>query len=269
MLAALRDGADLHRIVAATMLNKDPKDITKAERGAMKSPHFQHLYLGNAESIAEKIWRPGTLGENGEPINLMKFIGEVERQLERYDDGFPYVPKFWARVQKQLKDTGLSAPLSYLQRDLNNIRLRDRSNRYLFTPFDRVINLEKEMGYWHEQVRPVNWPTQSTAADITTIAASKVTRKLHDQGFRSHVFLTIHDAIYTDVHPDEWKEVVSLKYDTMEDRSSIPWFNCPLTAEIEIGRTLVTREVSRDHIIAPYEDTGNLRIDRNGNPVEI
>lgn len=268
MLKTLQEGGDLHRIVAATMLNKDPEDVSKAERQFCKGPHFAHLYLGSAETIAKTLWKPGTIGESGKPVDLKQFTKEVEGQLERYDLGFPHVPRFWERVQHALATHGISAPLSYLQRELEQLAARPERDRFLVTPFGRVINLEREMSFWDEKVRPVNWPTQSTAADLTTSAAVRVDEALRAGGFKSHLTGTIHDALYIDTHPEEWKEVVTLVYDTMEDRSLFPWFNCPLIAEVEIGDTLSMSEVSRDHVIAP-KVPNPYRRDRHGNVIGL
>ena len=269
MLKALIEGEDLHRLVASMMLGKAPEDISKAERRYCKAPHFQHLYLGSPDSVGDNLWRPDMRHEDGTRKTKDEFKAEISDQFRRYDAGFPEIPAFWKRVQTDLKKKGATAPLTWLQRQVDAIRFRDPNKKFILTPLDRVINLEEEMSEWDGIVRPANWPTQSTAADLTTDAAVRLDQALRDEDMRSHVIGTIHDAIYVDTHPEEWQQVTKLTYTVMEDKSEIPWFSAPLIAEVEIGDTLNTAEVTRDLERSEVTLGKGYRIDRRGNHVEI
>ena len=166
------------------------------------------------------------------------------------------------------------------------------ATREITMPFGRVIPLADDTSEWNMRVWPVNYPVQGSSSDIVSRAVCMINRVLRkdldairtvdrwadrdqnadlQQALRtirdrssmwSHVILSIHDSIVSDVAPNELDTVLSLKQGIMESRCDYPWLICPLKADTSFGPDWGVQKSLEEKFIQQ-----GARLDRAGNAV--
>jgi DNA polymerase-1 len=79
----------------------------------------------------------------------------------------------------------------------------------------------------------VNTPIQGTAAEIIKLAMIAIDRRLHEEGLRSRMVLTIHDELLFDARTDEVAPLQALVTEEMEAAMELA---VPLKVELGQGR---------------------------------
>lgn len=94
----------------------------------------------------------------------------------------------------------------------------------------------------------LNYPVQSTAADLMVIARISLRNRMRKLNLKSLLICTVHDSIVIDCPDDEYKLVCKLCHEVFRD---IPAnfeklfghkFNLPMRCEVLYGKTLGTME---------------------------
>lgn len=206
LMGAFINGDDIHRLVAAKMFRKDPKDVTKFERYMAKYVDFGVLYGRGAKSLATG-WEMEYLKDMG---GTAWTIPEAEKFLQEFLNGFPKL-KAWINTQHML----------VRQRGFTETPL-GRRRRFPLRMNDNIFAIERQC---------VNTPIQSFASDIVLTALTRLHFSLPEG---AHILFTVHDSIAFEVRED-LLDVVSamIKYE-MEENLPIP-MNVPLKAEIKVG----------------------------------
>jgi DNA polymerase I-like protein with 3'-5' exonuclease and polymerase domains len=227
LIQIFMDGVDIHRQVAAFAYRLPVSEITETQRRYSKTVHFGIIYLEGDDSLV------GRLRGKGESIT------ECYKRVRAFKDGyfaeFPEAKRYISDMQSWLKNKGVAHPLPEF-RDLADKSIKRSLNRYLVTPFGRLLPVEPEADSWDLQVRAINWPIQSTATDMTTTAAIRINRRFRANKMRAHVIILIHDAIFVDCPTEELEEVLPIIREEMETKVP-PWMKCPVKVDIEVGRS--------------------------------
>jgi DNA polymerase-1 len=215
MLAAIESGEDIHRAMAAIMLNKDADEVTDEERQLCKARTFLILYGGGAAKLARdlKITRRA-----------------AQRLIDDYFDTF----------------TGLRDYIQY-------VKDRVKVDLYVETPFGfRRSFIKPEQwdspdGFRIER-QAFNTIVQSTAACITYIAMIEAEKEMRTHNLKSVMIGQVHDSALVDTHPDEARAVAQILRQCMENAGAVASmkygvpFTVPLKCDVEAGPTWATAQ---------------------------
>ena len=201
MIAAFRNGDDIHAITASQVFNMPLDMVTPAMRGSAKAVNFGIVYGIGAFSL-------------GKDIGVS--TKEASRYIKNYLSHYSGVDKYMQEVVERAKLDGYVETLFGRRRYLPELS----SGKHMLRAFgERVAR---------------NMPIQGTAADIIKIAMVRVDERLRREGLRARLILQVHDELIVEAPEDESARVAALLQEEMEN--AVNW-EVPLTAEAAIGRT--------------------------------
>jgi hypothetical protein len=179
MAAAINAGEDIHRFVASLVHNCKPGEVTKEQRGRVKTVTFGIIYGQSIGALAQALGIPKT-----------------EAQAIQ-DDLFARCPKLKAFMDAQ--------------------RAFVKEYKRVFTPFGRMRWLphvdSTDKGERGKADRDsVNTPIQSAASEMCAMAFGRTWKALQEVGIPSYPYSIIHDSLGFDVGPGYWFDVIELQY---------------------------------------------------------
>lgn len=210
MLEAINSGEDIHRAMAALMLNKPAAEVTDDERQSCKARTFLILYGGGANKLARDL-----------RITRRKAQALIDDYFATFTGLADYIEHTKLRVKA---DLAVTTPFGFKRR------------------FIRPDNWQSPDGYRIER-QAFNTKVQSTAACITYIAMIYAHREFLRLDIKSRLMGQVHDSILTDVWPGEELVVAEIMHDAMVhagERAGDVFdvdFNVPLSCDIEVGKT--------------------------------
>lgn len=184
---AFKSGRDLHRMVAAAMLNKAESDVTEFERRIAKTVDFGILYGRGAKSLTE--------GQE------LKHLPEGQKWWT-FEEAVKFQQQFLEQFPK------LAAWMEKVKSDAVK-------NHYVQAPSGRRRRFPLINRNLHEVRRQAgNMPIQSSASDICLTALIR----LHDElPEGAYVLFSVHDAIYLECEERLEKKVLKQVRETMLD----------------------------------------------------
>ena len=199
LLAAFREGRDIHRATAAEVFGVSLDQVTADQRRMAKVINFGLIYGMSAFGLAQNLG--------------------VERSVATH-----YIGEYFARypMVAQYMDT---------------TRLQARQNGFVETAFGRRLWLP-DIKSSRAPVRAgaeraaINAPMQGTAADLIKMAMVAVQQWITEQGLRSKLVLQVHDELILEV-PCEEIELVQNK--VPELMASVAQLAVPLIAEVGVA----------------------------------
>jgi len=233
MIEVYARGADLHAETAAALWGHElhqspseywsqPDDIKKMWRTRAKRVNFGILYGGGPPALQRTLQKDGVFLSTDECRDLIDQYFEVRPDLKR---GIERTEKFAMRY-------GFLETFTGRRRRIPEVTSEDRE----------IVSRALRQG--------INFPIQSTAADMTLLALVLIDMTLRAMGFRSHLVMTVHDSLVLDCHVDEYLEVACICKDVMENLPVLSdevlpglnweWLRVPVLAEAEIGTTWST-----------------------------
>jgi len=203
MLREISSGKDIHRLIAAEVFQISPDKVTKEQRRMAKSVSFGLMYGRSNKAIARE-------------FNMD--VEEASNIAKRFFMGY-----------------------SKASRWLKNVEWFAKEHKYIVNAYGRKrrlpdINSSNIVKKGHAARQAVNFPIQSMASDITSIATIRVFNKLKEFGFKSKIIMTIHDAIVLEVPRDELNKVIKIIRGEME--RPISKVDVPLKVDIQVGKRL-------------------------------
>jgi DNA polymerase-1 len=150
MLPAFINKEDMHRKTAATMLEKDPKDVTKHERSSAKAANFGSVYGGTEYALQQTFKKDG----------IRRSLPFCKLLVDAVKKTYPGIPRYQVEAVVKARETGYSETIYGFKRLLPHI---NGSNRY-----DRS----------QDERRAQNTPIQGSAADIMKKAQSAIYEKI-------------------------------------------------------------------------------------------
>jgi DNA polymerase-1 len=199
LIAAFRDGADVHRRTAAKILGVTQEEVSDDMRSRAKTVNFGIVYGMGARGLAQSL-----------DIELT----EARQFIEDYFRSYPGVKRFidetidLARRNKAV-ETMLGRVRQLPDIDSSNGRVRSFSERVA-----------------------VNTPVQGTAADIIKLAMVKVDQVIRERGLRAKMIIQVHDELLFDLPAEELDGMKEIVRDCMENAMKL---DVPLKVDMGVG----------------------------------
>ena len=197
MLAAFRNGEDIHRDTASRVYDVMPAFVTPEQRSACKMVNFGIIYGISAFGLSQRLKVPRK---------------EAADLIETYFKLYPSIKEFMGRAIAKAREKGYAETVLGRRRTLRDINSRNATARQA---------AERDA---------INTPIQGSAADLIKIAMVRVDRAIKAENLRAKMVLQIHDELVFDCPKDETerlKEIVRREMSTALD------FSVPL--EVGIG----------------------------------
>ena len=197
MLAAFRNGEDIHRDTASRVYDVRPAFVTPEQRSACKMVNFGIIYGISAFGLSQRLKVPRK---------------EAADLIETYFKLYPSIKEFMGRAIAKAREKGYAETVLGRRRTLRDINSRNATARQA---------AERDA---------INTPIQGSAADLIKIAMVRVDRAIKAENLRAKMVLQIHDELVFDCPKDETerlKEIVRREMSTALD------FGVPL--EVGIG----------------------------------
>ena len=197
MLAAFRNGEDIHRDTASRVYDVMPAFVTPEQRSACKMVNFGIIYGISAFGLSQRLKVPRK---------------EAADLIETYFKLYPSIKEFMGRAIAKAREKGYAETVLGRRRTLRDINSRNATARQA---------AERDA---------INTPIQGSAADLIKIAMVRVDRAIKAENLRAKMVLQIHDELVFDCPKDETerlKEIVRREMSTALD------FGVPL--EVGIG----------------------------------
>lgn len=200
MINAFKEGMDIHRSTAATVLNKDYDEVTKKERSSAKAVNFGIIYGISDYGLSENLGIP---------------VKEAKEYIKKYLEKYSKISEFMENIVESAKENGYVETLY---------------NRRRYTPgIDSKNYLVRESA----KRIAMNAPIQGTAADIMKIAMVNVYNRFKKENIKSNIVLQVHDELIIDTLEEEKEIVFNILKEEMENATDI---GVKLIADINEGK---------------------------------
>ena len=197
MVAAFRNGEDIHTRTAAEVYEVALEAVTPAMRSAAKAVNFGIVY---------------GISDFGLARNIGVTRAEAGAFIERYFARYPGVRHFMDDAVAKGKTLGYAATLMGRRRSLPELSASAHQRRMF------------------GERAAMNTPVQGTAADIIKLAMVRVERAL--SGLQARLILQVHDELIVESPLDEAEHVAALLKAEMEQVVSL---SVPLVVDAHIG----------------------------------
>ena len=201
MIAAFREGVDIHTSTAATVFGVSTDAVTPEMRKKAKAVNFGILYGIGAFSLSD---------------DLGVSRAQAQEFIDRYLTGYPAIDAY-----------------------LKNIIASAYENGYVTTLFGRrryipeLAGTNKMQQKFGERVA-MNSPIQGTAADVIKLAMIRVDKRLKESGIDARLILQVHDELLIESHRSCADQALLILKEEMEHAVS---YSVPLDVDIHIGNT--------------------------------
>ncbi len=207
MMKAYRDGIDLHKLTASTILGIPYEDVDDSQRNMAKTINFGIMYGMTAHGLSKELTQT-----TGKEFTVHQCQAFINNYFELYEG-----------VAKCRDDLIYKATI----------------NGYTETLFGRkrpVPDINSSETYKRERAKrlALNTPIQGTAADIIKMAMVNIDRRIKNEKLQSSMILQVHDELLFDVPNTELKYMEKLVRDEMENVVHLP---VALKIDLKIGKT--------------------------------
>ena len=204
MIAAYREGADIHTRTAARAFGVPEEAVTPELRKRAKAVSFGIVYGISAFSLAND------LGISN---------ADAKRYIDSYYAEFPRVKGYLDGVVAAAKERGYTETLFGRRRYIPELSAPQFPTRQFGERAAR------------------NSPLQGTAADIIKIAMIAVHRRLLEEGLDARLILQVHDELILEAHKKDADRAAAILREEMEGAASL---SVPLTVDVTVGDTWLT-----------------------------
>jgi DNA polymerase I len=201
LIEAFRQGEDIHRATAATVLNVAPELVTAEQRRAAKTINFGIMYGMSAFGLAQA-------------LGISR--GEADEFIRTYLDRYEGVRRYREETLRRAKEEGRVETIYGRLRYLPDIRSKNPNLR---------SNAER---------MAINARIQGTAADIMKIAMIRLHRRLAEEHPEAKLLLTVHDELVLEVPDGEVEAVGEVAKEEME---GVIELRAPLVVDLGVGPT--------------------------------
>ncbi len=200
MIAAFRNGQDIHQATAAAIYGVPPETVTKEMRRHAKAVNFGLIYGMTPYGLTRS-------------TDLT--LAEAEAFVEAYFRRFPRVRAYLDEMRRLVRRQG------YVETLLGR-------RRYFPMLVGQPLNAKLR-----EEREAINAPIQGTAADIMKLAMIRIARRLQEAGLRGQMLLQVHDEVVLECPHEELQVTARLVREEMENAYSL---RVPLVAEVRWGK---------------------------------
>jgi DNA polymerase-1 len=199
MMAAFRDGMDIHTATAATIYGISPEEVTRDQRRNAKSVNFGIIYGISAFGLSENIGIS------------RKEAGEI---IDQYFAKFPGIKKYMDETIRFAREH------EYVETIMGR-------RRYI-----RDINSANGVMRGFAERNAINAPIQGSAADMIKIAMIRIHDEFQRKQLKSRMILQVHDELIFDAHRDETETVKSVVRECMQNAILM---KVPIEVEMNTG----------------------------------
>ncbi|MEO0963577.1 MAG: DNA polymerase I [Planctomycetota bacterium] len=200
LIAAFREGQDIHAAVAAEVFGVPLDAVTSEQRGRAKVINFGIIYGITAFGLARRI--DGLSRE------------EAGKLIDGYKARFAGIDRFMNACVEQATEHGYVATILGRRRVIEQVQARNPQQRALG---ERLA---------------INSVVQGSAADLIKVAMIRLADRLAESGMASRMLLQIHDELVVEAPDDEADAAKTLVVETMESAMAL---QVPLVAEAGVG----------------------------------
>ncbi len=168
MIAAFRDGLDIHAATAARIHNVPLSDVTPEMRRAAKTVNFGIIYGISAFGLSQRLGIPRA---------------QASRLISDYFQAYPGVRKYMDKAVEMARERGYAETLTGRRRSIPEINSSHASTR---SAAERIA---------------INTPIQGTAADMIKRAMIHLEGELCQTALEARLLLQVHDELLLEVSP--------------------------------------------------------------------
>jgi len=202
LLAAFRQGEDIHRTTAAAVYGVPLSEVTYDMRRVAKTANFAMIYGSSAFGLAQQ-------------TGLTR--DEAAQFMDSYFDRFPGVRTLIKNTKQQAAQKGYVETLLGRRRYFPELSPGSKASGGQRRAAERMA---------------INAPIQGSAADIIKIAMIRFYQALQDKNLRSRIILQVHDELVLEVPQEEMDAVRPLLVKVMEGAFDL---DAPLKVDVEVG----------------------------------
>ena len=199
LLAAFRNGEDIHASTAAAVYGVGLDDVNAEMRRVAKIMNFGVIYGLSPFGIRQQT---GFSAEEG------------ARFIETYFGRYPGIRDYIERTKEEVKSKGYVETRLGRRRYIHEARARNRNVR---AAGERMA---------------INMPIQGTAADIIKIAMIDIQNRLDELDMATKMILQVHDELIFEAPGDELEKLRALVMELMPAAMSL---RVPLDVELKTG----------------------------------
>lgn len=200
MIAAFKEGLDIHAATAAKVYNVAIEDVTREQRSNAKAVNFGIIYGQSAFGLSQNLGISRT---------------EAKEIIDSYFEQYATI--------KSYMDSAVAKA-----RELGYVETIMKRRRYLSD-----INSSNAIVRGFAERNAINAPIQGSAADIIKLAMIKVFNRMNKEGLTSKMLLQVHDELVFDVHNDEVDIMRKLVKEEMESAVDLV---VPMQIEMEFAK---------------------------------
>lgn len=201
LIAAFRDGQDVHSATAAKIFNISIDQVNADQRRVAKTANFGIMYGISAFGLSQR---------------LHCSRSEAKQIIDDYFASFPTIRQFIDQTLAFAREHGYVQTLFGRRRYVADVNSRNANLRAF------------------AERNAVNAPIQGSAADIIKLAMIAVDKRLKDEMLASKMVLQIHDELLMEVPISEVDKVGKILAEEMEN---VIRLSVPLTVECNYGKT--------------------------------
>ncbi len=199
MIAAFKQGKDIHATTAANVFNVPLEEVTREQRSNAKTVNFGIIYGVSAFGLSNQ-------------TDLSR--SDAKDLIDTYYNTYPKLRAYMDNQVHFARENG------YVETILGR-------RRYL-----KDINSANAVVRGAAERNAVNAPIQGSAADIIKIAMIHIHSRFRESGYKSRMLLQVHDELVFDIHNDELDELKVVIKEEMENAYKL---SVPLDVEVGIG----------------------------------
>ena len=199
LLAAFRQGQDIHRATAAEVFGKTPEEVSSNERRAAKAINFGLIYGMSAFGL-------------GRQLGIGR--GQAQDYVDLYFSRYPGVREYMESTRRKARDDG------YVETVFG---------RRLYLPEIRGKSFAARQG---AERAAINAPMQGTAADIIKRAMIEMDRWLAPHPDEIRMLLQVHDELVFEIREDR---LAHYRDGIAQRMSAAAELAVPLVVDVGIG----------------------------------
>jgi DNA polymerase I len=201
LLAAYREGLDVHVRTARALFGVDEQGVTREMRAQAKTVNFAVIYGQTQFALAR---------------NLRIERAQAAKYISAFFEQYAGVKRYMDEVVEQARVDGFTRTLLGRVRKVPELSSK---NRQIREAAERVAR---------------NTPIQGTAADIIKLAMVAVHKGLHEAGMQSKMLLSVHDELVFEAPVDEKAPLEALVRSRMERALAL---DVPLVVDVGWGKS--------------------------------
>ena len=196
---AFQEGQDIHTATAALVYKIPIEEVTRDQRRKAKEVNYGIPYGISAFGLAQRLRCP---------------VKEAQELIEKYQQSYPFVAGFLARLVEAAREKGYAETLLGRRRYVPGINARNRNER---SASERIA---------------VNMPIQGTQADMIKLAMVRIQDKIYDMGMEAKMILQVHDELVFSVPQPEVEALRALIVPEMTQ--ALP-LDVPIEVDANVG----------------------------------